>query len=97
MLPKSCILSDSLLVVGPPSASGCVYEGTFRGSEVQVRRIRFHLGGDSQKVREVRPQHHVLSVLRRRVNPQTFHHAVAVWKHLAQRTIVPLLCVLHTK
>jgi hypothetical protein len=39
-LPESCMLSDSLLVVGlDPSASGGVYEGTFDGSKVHVRRI----------------------------------------------------------
>ena len=27
------------------------------------------------------------------MNPQTFHQAVAVWKHLAHRNVVPILGV----
>ena len=45
VLPKSCTLSESLL--------GCVYEGTFGGSRVRIRRIRMCPGRDSQKLREV--------------------------------------------
>lgn len=45
VLPKSCALSKSLL--------GCVYEGTFNGSKVRIRRIRTYPGGDPQKVKEV--------------------------------------------
>ena len=45
VLPKSCTLSESLL--------GCVYEGTFDGSKVRVRRLRMYPGGDPRKVKEV--------------------------------------------
>ncbi|KAF9793424.1 kinase-like domain-containing protein [Thelephora terrestris] len=75
-LPESCMLSDSLLVVGlDPSASRGAYEGTFDGSKVYVRRIKSHARGDLQQVKG------------------TFHRAVAAWKHLAHRNIVPLLGV----
>ena len=43
VLPKACTLSDSLL--------GCVYEGTFNGSKVRIRRVRTHPTGDPQKLR----------------------------------------------
>ena len=46
VLPKSCTLSESLI--------GCVYEGTFNGSKVRVRRVRAYPGGDPQKAKEVR-------------------------------------------
>ena len=53
VLPEACTLSDSLL--------GCVYEGTFNGSRVRVRRVRTHSKGDPQKVKEVRiPWHDFL-------------------------------------
>ena len=93
VLPKSCILSDSLLAVDPSSVSERVYVGIFGGSKVRVRRISFHPGGGPQEVKGVRPQFHVLSVPKHRANPQTFHQAVAVWKHLTHRNIVPLLGV----
>ena len=51
VLPRSCILSEPLL--------GCVYEGTFKGSKVRVRRIRVYPGADPQKVREVCTRSHV--------------------------------------
>ncbi|KAF9644933.1 kinase-like protein [Thelephora ganbajun] len=44
VLPKSCVLSESLL--------GCVYEGTFGGSKVRIRRVRMYHGGDPHKVKE---------------------------------------------
>ncbi|KAF9643175.1 kinase-like protein [Thelephora ganbajun] len=40
MLPKSCTLSESLL--------RCVYEGTFGGSKVRIRRVRMYPGGSAQ-------------------------------------------------
>ena len=45
VLPNTCTLSDSLL--------GCVYEGTFNGSKVRIRRVRTHSKGDPQKAKEV--------------------------------------------
>ncbi|KAF9789397.1 kinase-like domain-containing protein [Thelephora terrestris] len=45
VLPKSSILSESLL--------GCVYEGTFNGSKVRIRRVRIYPGQDPRKVKEV--------------------------------------------
>ena len=45
VLPKSRTLSDSLL--------GCVYQGTFNGSKVRIRRVKIHPGGDLRKVKEV--------------------------------------------
>ncbi|KAF9643182.1 hypothetical protein BDM02DRAFT_1694073 [Thelephora ganbajun] len=39
LLPKSCTLSDSLLEIGPPSASGCVYEGTLDGSKETFHQV----------------------------------------------------------
>ena len=47
VLPATCTLSDSLL--------GCVYEGTFNGSKVRIRRVRTHSKGDPQKAKEVCP------------------------------------------
>ncbi|KAF9642811.1 kinase-like protein [Thelephora ganbajun] len=44
VLPKSCTLSESLL--------GCVYEGTFGGSRVRIRRVRVYPGGDPHEVKE---------------------------------------------
>jgi hypothetical protein len=93
VLPKSCILSDSLLVVGLPSASGRGYEGTFDGSKVRVLRTRSYPEGDLQKVKEVRFRRHVFPVSQAQTKPQTFHQVVAMWKHLAHRNIVPLLGV----
>jgi hypothetical protein len=46
ILPASCTLSESLV--------GCVYQGTFDGSKVRVRRVRTYPGVDMQKVKEVR-------------------------------------------
>ena len=51
VLPEACTLSDSLL--------GCVYEGTFNGSKVRIRRVRTHPKGDPQKVKEVCTPRHV--------------------------------------
>ncbi|KAF9646873.1 kinase-like protein [Thelephora ganbajun] len=44
VLPKSCTLSESLL--------GCVYEGTFGGSKVRIRRVRIYLRGNPHRVKE---------------------------------------------
>ena len=94
VLPKSCILSGSLLVVGPQSAAGRMYEETFGGSKVRARRIGFHPGGGSQKVKEVRPRYHVFFFRSKaQNNRQTFYQAVAVWKHLAHQNIAPILGV----
>ena len=46
VLPSTCTISDSLL--------GCVYEGTFNGSKVRIRRVRTNSKGDPQKAKEVR-------------------------------------------
>jgi hypothetical protein len=46
VLPESFKLSESLL--------GCVYEGTFKGSKVRIRRVKTYPGGDPRKVKEVR-------------------------------------------
>ena len=51
VLPNTCTLSDSLL--------GCVYEGTFNGSKVRIRRVRTHSKGDPQRVNEVFSRWHV--------------------------------------
>ena len=48
VLPNTCTLPDSLL--------GCVYEGTFNGSKVRIRRLRTHSKENPQKVKEVRPR-----------------------------------------
>jgi hypothetical protein len=58
-MPSSCMVSDSLLVVGLPSASGRVHEGTFGGSKVQVQHIQLYPGEDSQRLEEVRPQRQI--------------------------------------
>ena len=44
-LPKSCTLQETLL--------GCVYEGTFNGTKVRIRRVKMYPGGDPQKTKEV--------------------------------------------
>ena len=51
------MLSESLLDLSLPSASGSVYEGTLSGSRVRVKRIRTYPEGGSKKVKEVRPRH----------------------------------------
>ena len=84
VLPKACTLSDSLL--------GCVYEGTFNGSKVRVRRVRTHPKGDPQKVKEVCTPRHVFR-LPGAHRPQTFHQVAVVWKHSRHPNIVPLLGV----
>ena len=84
VLPKACTLSDSLL--------GCVYEGTFNGSKVRVRRVRTHPKGDPQKVKEVCTPRHVFR-LPGAHRPQTFHQVAVVWKYLKHPNIVPLLGV----
>jgi len=53
VLPKSHTLSSSLLVIGLPSVSGSVYEGTFDGSKVRIRRIVYP-EGDPQEFKMVR-------------------------------------------
>ena len=50
-LPKSYTLQESLL--------GCVYEGTFDGAKVRIRRVKMYPGGDPQKVKEVCTRCHV--------------------------------------
>ena len=80
-------------MVGPHSPSGRVHEGTFDGSKVQVRHIKFHPEDDSQRIKEVRPRRYVFSVLRHGRSLQAPYQAVAVWKHLAHRNIAPMLGV----
>ena len=46
VLPKAFTLEESLM--------GCVYEGTFDGSKVRVRRVRPHPEGDPRKAKQVR-------------------------------------------
>ena len=82
-LPKSCALQESLL--------GCVYEGTFDGTKVRVRRVKTYPGGDPRKVKEVCTLCHVSPVLKRSRVPQTFHQVAAMSKHLKHPNIVPLL------
>ena len=84
-LPKSCILRESLL--------GCVYEGTFDGTKVRIRRVKMCPRGDPQRVKKVCTRRHVSPVLRCLRIPQTFHQVAAMSKHLKHPNIVPLLGV----
>jgi len=54
LLPKSCILSGSLLDISLPSTSGRACEGTLDGSRVRVKRVISYPEGDPQKAKEVR-------------------------------------------
>lgn len=81
-VPKSCTLPESL---------GSVYEGTFNGSKVRIRRVRTGPGGDLQKVKEVRTLWPGFPVLRHPWILQTFHQVAVVSKHLVHPNIVPLL------
>jgi len=54
VLPKSYMLSSSLLAIGLPSVSGSVYEGTFGGSRVRIRRVIMYPNGDPQTLKMVR-------------------------------------------
>ena len=85
MLPEACTLSDSLL--------GCVYEGSFNGSKVRIRRVRTHSKGDLREVKEVHIPWHAFPLSRCSQTPQTFHQVAVVWKHLTHPNIVPLLGV----
>jgi len=51
VLPKSHTLSNPLLVIALPPASGRVHEGT---SKIRIQRVRMHPGGDPQTFRMVR-------------------------------------------
>ena len=84
VLPKSFTLPELLV--------GCVYEGTFNGSRVRIRRVRPHPRGDSQKVEEVRAWCciHVLGDSR---ILQAFHQVAVTSKHLSHQNIVRILGV----
>ena len=84
VLPKACTLSDSLL--------GCVYEGTFNGSKVRIRRVRAHSKRDQQRVNEVCPMIYFSALGHLRIG-QTFRQVTVVWKHITHPNIVPLLGV----
>lgn len=45
VLPKSCILPESLL--------GRIHEGTYNGSKIRIRGIKIYPEGDSRGVKEV--------------------------------------------
>ena len=86
MLPKSCTLSGSLLE--------CVYEGTFDGSKVRIRRVRTRPSADPRSLMEVR----ILccaSLFSDTHGSRGPPHQVAVLaKHIAHPNIVPLLGVI---
>lgn len=63
IIPKSCMLSDSFLVVSLPSTPGQAYEGTFGGSKVRVQRIKLNSGVVSLKLEEVCPRRYAFSAL----------------------------------
>ena len=45
ILPKSCVISDSLL--------DCAHEGASNGSRVRITRVKMDPKGDPQKTKEV--------------------------------------------
>ena len=62
ILPKSCMLSCSLLTVDRlpfiSGSSGDLYEGTLGGTRVCVKRVRMYSEGDRQELSEVCHRRH---------------------------------------
>lgn len=86
VFPESWTLPGSLL--------GSVYEGTFNGSRVRIRRVKMYSGGDPQKIKEVCARCHapLFSTGNSRLS-QKFHQAVVISKRSGHPNIVPLLGV----
>ena len=92
VLPKSCILSSSLLAIGLPSVSGSVHEGTFDGGKVRIQRIIVYPNEVPRTFGMVRFNDTFTHVWILN-NLQAFRQMIVVWKNLAHPNIVPLLGV----
>ena len=67
-----------------------MYEGTFNGSRVRIRRVKTYPGGDPQKIKEVCLVLH-FSVLGNPQILQVFRQVAVTSKHLSHANIVPIL------
>ena len=85
LLPKSCTLSEALL--------DCVYEGTFDGSKVRIRRVRTRPGADLRNLMEVRIRVYT-ALLGHSQTSWAFYQVAVMAKHIAHPNIVPLLGVI---
>ena len=88
VLPKSCILSSSLLAIGLPLVSGSAHEGTFDGVKVRIRRIIVYPNEDPRTFKMVRFNDTFTHVWILN-NFQAFRQMVVVWKNLSHPNIVP--------
>ena len=95
ILPTSYTLSSHLLDIHPqPFAIGGfadVYDGTFNGSRVCIKRVRVYLQDDSEKALKVRSRLCCFPHPHRSWKSQDFCREAVVWKHMVHQNVVPLL------